>query len=131
MKTKLDIILETQSVYADATQTAIVNDPSDIPTCVISTLDDKHCAVGRCMTEEFQKYYLDAIGPDVKDGELKDEMLKPEYRGHSSEFWYNLQRFHDIISGSSIVSPITYRALHEAWDNLIEMALIDELELQP
>lgn len=130
MKTKLQIILETQSVYADATQTAAVRDPSGLPTCVISTSDGRHCAVGRCMTEEFQKYYLDAIGPDVKDGELEDKMLKPEYRGHDKLFWYSLQGFHDTIAGSDIVSPLTYRSLHEAWDNLIEMALIDELELK-
>lgn len=55
----------------------------------------KMCAVGRCM--------IDPSGIDVSSnvhalGGMLEGRLKPEYRGHDLEFWYELQLFHDSPS---------------------------------
>lgn len=85
-KTKLEIINETVEYYSA--------DPSrrgtNGSTCEYLTLFGQMCAVGRCM-----------INPKGKEGGVTELgtgfqlMLKKEYRGHSIDFWQDLQGFHD------------------------------------
>ena len=115
MKSKIDIILETQSAYADPHNTAFAPIQGMEQRCVITTIDGRHCAVGRCMTEQSQQKYLNSVGPSIGFGDMDEPMLKPEYRGHSGEFWLAIQRFHDAIAKGSPVEVI-----EQYWDDLFD-----------
>lgn len=115
MKSKLDIILETQAAYADPHNTAFAPIQGMEKRCVITTADGKHCAVGRCMTEQYQQKYFNSIGPAIWLGDLSDKMLKPEYRGHCSEFWSDIQRFHDAIGKSDLAECVL-----DVWERLFD-----------
>lgn len=58
------------------------------------------CAIGRVMLNE--EYSSDLEGLTASDFERSfgglDQFLKPEYRGHSIDFWEDLQGFHDSDS---------------------------------
>ena len=90
-KTKLEIIDETVEYYSNYKR-GIASDGS----CSYLTKDGNMCAVGRCL-----------INPTISMGgtaglfkvnskvvELED-YLKPEYKGHKTIFWQDLQWFHD------------------------------------
>ena len=54
------------------------------------------CAVGRVISDE--KYSEDLEGMTVESleqDESIDHLIKPEYHGHSSHFWSDLQSIHD------------------------------------
>lgn len=122
MKTKLDIILETQAAYADPFNTAF-DDSLGKRRCLITTKDGMHCAVGRCMTVEYQQKFINLGGPAVGLGFLHDYMLKPEYHGHSSSFWLDIQRFHDSLAKGDFVRDIIAN-----WERLLDR---DDLETLP
>jgi len=60
------------------------------------------CGVGRCMTDDGIAVF-GGFGDDVIELEKKvkdsysglDDILKEEYRGHSVDFWADIQGFHD------------------------------------
>lgn len=96
MKTQTDIVIETLQFYLeDPSRRAAVGGgchyriPGKVP---------RHCALGRCMTDEaLDKFETSGNTADIlaaKYGSL-DQFLKPEYEGHSTEFWSDLQRLHD------------------------------------
>jgi hypothetical protein len=96
MKTENEIIKETVEFYwADPKRRAT----ADIG-CWYLTIDGRMCAVGRCLT---QRHAWRAFAMLCSVGQLPgrlleaslDEILQPEYRGHSVEFWENLQNLHD------------------------------------
>lgn len=72
--------------------------------CKYLTDDGKMCAAGRCMTKEAAEFYTKrggsvvTIAEDlfVKESKEFDSLLQEEYRGHSVEFWQDLQTFHDV-----------------------------------
>lgn len=68
-------------------------------TCRYEADDGRRCAIGRCMTAEGLADYKDreisamGINDELVDG--LDKVLQPKYRGHSIDFWSNLQDLHD------------------------------------
>lgn len=92
MLTKSQIIDETELAYMDPNNRAVVGD-----SCRYF-FHGKMCAVGRCLIDP-EKISKEINGTAYSlnnriAGGL-DEVLKEEYRGHSVEFWYSLQCFHD------------------------------------
>lgn len=108
MKTKVEIIQETGEYYNLSNRGYNYSD--DVMDCVYLSPEGNRCAVGRCIlddrVEELQKtssglpttsvYHLFGSENMVERiGDL-DSYLKEEYRGHSIEFWHDLQTFHDF-----------------------------------
>jgi len=88
--TKQEIIEETVEYYK--------NNPfgynSAGSKCVYYGSNEQMCAVGRCMINP--KLYGDKdLSAFTLLEENSDNILKEEYRGHSSDFWNHLQAFHD------------------------------------
>jgi hypothetical protein len=88
MKTAREIIQETAIAYT-------IGDRAKVGSaCAYINNNGDMCAVGRCaispdtMEEEM-------VGLDVLLSEELDELLRPEYRGHSRCLWMDLQWFHD------------------------------------
>lgn len=104
MKTKLEIIDETEAAYSDPRNRGIGCDRfSSVDICVYVTVDGKMCAVGRCMIEPSPRMVGGAdillMENDNRAGMLRlnlEEVLKPEYRGHPVSFWRSLQMWHDL-----------------------------------
>jgi hypothetical protein len=105
MKTKLEIIQETQDAYPHTLCRAVdEHRRQGVSACYYIDLlsarnGGRHnngamCAVGRCMIapEEAQGSSVKFIWEE--NGSL-DHFLKEEYRGHEINFWIELQRFHD------------------------------------
>ena len=95
--TEIEIIEETANTYSSSNRSMKSNGK-----CYYTHPDNgNHCAVGRCMledtltslskidNEESVAYLLESLGCKL------DDILKPEYRGHSLEFWTALQDLHD------------------------------------
>lgn len=99
MKTENEIIKETVEFYwADPKRRATAAAPG--PACAYLTIDGRMCAVGRCLTPLHVKRAHGVLCSVSKlPGRLLeaslDEILQPEYRGHSVEFWDKLQTLHD------------------------------------
>jgi hypothetical protein len=104
MKTKLEILEETINAY-NSTNRAF--DPSG---CLYRAPETgNRCAVGRCLRDdsvlilepvkyqEVSAYELDGKHENCSVGKVPalEEELKPEYCGHSLEFWSELQTLHD------------------------------------
>lgn len=91
MKTKLEIIEETANYYN------INNRGINGNWCVYKSDTGNMCAVGRCLKENI---VLDAGYNENSDArELfkhhSYDILKDEYKIKDSDFWLDLQRFHD------------------------------------
>ena len=89
--TKTQIIQETVDYYkADVNRRAFQGQ-----VCCYKTRSGKMCAVGRCLSNS------DLLKGDDRSIEAicqiysLDDILKPEYRGHSIGFWVGLQKLHD------------------------------------
>lgn len=100
MKTAIQIIEETAEYYGQDPKRRGVT-PSGVCSYVLP--DGRMCAVGRCtlpLNEIIDENARDMIiGNDsVMDleSDVIDAALKPEYRGHSSTLWADLQQFHDL-----------------------------------
>ena len=92
-KSKLEIINETANFYTSE------NRAVGQPSCMYLTDDGKRCAVGRCLREDLDVKNFDGDVHDlITDFEVPDidDLLKEKYKGHSEEFWLELQNFHDI-----------------------------------
>jgi hypothetical protein len=96
MKTQDEILKETVEFYwADPSRRAATEQG-----CRYQTDDGRMCAVGRCMTPEARRLTFGiACEVGLLEGNFDvvnlDEMLEPEYRGHSLYFWRRLQHLHD------------------------------------
>lgn len=99
--TKTEIINETVAYYSeDVNRRAI----KALGSCFYHLVFDgviKQCAVGRCLIDsnKVQKN-VDSADDSSADAVWNtsaalDEDLKPEYRGHSLDFWTDLQKLHD------------------------------------
>lgn len=91
MKTKLQILQETADYYsADPSRRAITDG-----FCDYIADNGNKCAVGRC--SRFSKKLFDIAGTanEVLETYSDKQFFKPEYQGHSIEFWRELQLFHD------------------------------------
>jgi uncharacterized hydantoinase/oxoprolinase family protein len=120
MKTKAEIIKETAEFYN--LNNRGFNNQRQVCSYVVEEDDiTKTCAVGRCMTTEASCKYgsfeggVDDLESHV-DSPIFDDILKEEYRGHSTTFWEDLQSFHDIESnwtatGLSLLGQQNYQHL--------------------
>lgn len=99
---KLDIINETEKAYSDPKNRAYNPNSLGSKCQYFDENTGNMCALGRCMIDpkrtqdkygNFGAYDLDK--KMIKEGECLDSHLRAEYEGHSSEFWADLQVFHD------------------------------------
>jgi hypothetical protein len=96
-KTKLEILKETYEYYSDPNKRGHNGE-----RCCYLTSDGKMCAVGRCLINP--KKLQDLSGNTIislvhNNNKINLNLrLKPEYRGHSLEFWCSLQVWHDNSS---------------------------------
>lgn len=95
--TTLEIINETVEYYSKDTSRRAATKQGACFYFQIST--GNMCAVGRCaiLPEELDNSLFTTANIFLfRKLEISDEELfKPEYRGHSVEFWIDLQRLHD------------------------------------
>ena len=100
--TKLEIIAETYEAYKDPK-----NRGFNGQSCQYITHNNKNCAVGRCMTDEYIKYLQRECKEENTISQLinnsfdtnmiinDSKMLKEQYLGHELSFWTKLQKWHD------------------------------------
>ncbi len=100
MKTELDIINETVEFYSTDTNRRAITKKGN---CEYLTSDGRKCAVGRCFDENKMNKDIYEIIKEVipikmatKSSITLDNLLKDEYKGHSTEFWSKLQLLHDV-----------------------------------
>jgi len=96
-KTKIQIIEETVEYYsADTSRRGVFG--SNCVYYAPRLNDEVMCAVGRCIKEPKKLHGVFAsitrLAEKVNEESL-DNLLKEEYRGHSKDFWQDLQGFHD------------------------------------
>ena len=85
--TQKEIVLETVEYYRTHKRALDVND-----VCKYLTEEGDMCAFGRCVINPsalIEGYYVPAQ-VDI------EQILKTEYQGHDVDFWWELQRFHDV-----------------------------------
>jgi len=101
--TKEEIIRETVEYYKDASKRGYDEVKE---ACMYLTEGGNMCAVGRCLIPgsmmEVKRPFIplkvvemEACQASVMNIENLEEILKPEYRGHSIKFWIRLQNLHD------------------------------------
>ena len=90
MKSKKEIIEETVA-YIQANGRAVRSSAvTQAEMCAYFTTSGKMCAVGRCLIDpESARQGTVGCFPNFESA------LKPEYRGHTINFWSDLQRLHD------------------------------------
>lgn len=108
--TKEEIVKETLAYYGEDISRRAIDAGG---TCLYKIEDTGNtCALGRCFSEEGMEYVLakglnksnSAINLNnyIIDTETSEEgldlLLKPEYKGHTVEFWNDLQWLHDNTS---------------------------------
>ena len=124
--TKQEIINETVKYYdKDVGRRALGFDG-----CMYNGYDGTYCAVGRCFDDKWKRvddnFTLEGNNSDIQTMYEEngfnslDEMLKPKYRGHKEEFWYEIQRLHDngsnwTLEGISIQGQATVDRLLKDW----------------
>jgi hypothetical protein len=97
--TKLEILKETYDYYNEDVRRRSI---SVMGNCEYLTSTGNMCAVGRCLIDP--KKYMDLKINSIYQGnnfeKIKDSFqddLKEKYKGHSFEFWQDVQDFHDRI----------------------------------
>jgi hypothetical protein len=101
--TKEEIIRETVEYYKDASKRGYDEVKE---ACMYLTEGGNMCAVGRCLIPgsmmEVKRPFIplkmvemEGCQASVMNIENLEEILKPEYRGHSIKFWIRLQNLHD------------------------------------
>ena len=101
--TKEEIIRETVEYYKDASKRGY-DEVKEV--CMYLTEGGNMCAVGRCLIPgslmEVKRPFIplkvvemESCQASVMNIENLEEILKPEYRGHSIKFWIRLQNLHD------------------------------------
>ncbi len=130
MKTKLDIITETQEAYPHTFNRAVDDWKANSASCYYINVKDAAvhsnecngamCAVGRCLIEPRDAQgFVSNLDAGTEGG--IDTLLREEYRGHSWVFWQELQRFHDcgchFEEGGLSVKGLTYLSeLRTRWE---------------
>ena len=123
--TKNRIIDETVHFYAsDPSRRSISRDGK---TCFYHQADKKtdkvlQCAVGRCLTDSASVRYNGTVGGNWNTDSELDNALQKRYRGHSREFWDDIQGLHDASrnwtkTGLSNRGRIRVRNLKQKWSN--------------
>lgn len=122
-KTKLEIFNETVEYYS--TNPAKKRGKGSLG-CQYLTDEGQMCAVGRCCVDPSPDWIggCDSIrsAKDMRNFIELEDLLKPEYRGHTIRFWQDLQSFHDS-SEHFTAKGLTEKGL--AWIKLMEMRIIE------
>lgn len=110
-KTRKEIIDETASFY---NLSSLARGEG---VCHYLTNDGRMCAVGRCLENPAE---VEACNASI-DNIIDKCIFKPEYNGHSIEFWIDIQCLHDTlwywtVSGISESGLEKVAALHDRWD---------------
>jgi len=117
-KSKKDIILETSKAYNSQNLSI-----SEEGNCAYQSGVNK-CAVGRCLLAKSKLFNpmrnFDPIS--IYDEDSIDKEFKVEYRGHSLDFWVQLQGLHDKkdnwdINGLTDKGQKHTKNLLETWGN--------------
>jgi len=119
-KSKKEIIIETAESYNSQNRSFSRN---SVSSCLYKSGKNK-CAVGRCLLSKSRLFKLEFIDTPVDSFsaiELDCE-LKKEYRGHSIDFWRDVQFLHDQaifwdLSGLTEKGKDHVDLLIEEWDN--------------
>ncbi len=85
----LETLDETVAAYTSKTRAV---DAENEGCRYFAITSGRCCAVGRCM--EDPEKYKDFLGSANRFYAL-DLLLKPEYRGHPTDFWLDVQDLHD------------------------------------
>lgn len=120
-KTKKEIILETAKSYNSQNRSLPLG---SVYSCLYKSGKNK-CAVGRCLLSKSKLFKLEFNDTPVDNYsaiELDCE-LKKEYRGHSINFWRDVQFLHDQskfwdLSGLTEQGKEHVDLLIEEWDNM-------------
>lgn len=91
--TKTEIIQETADFYSADTSRRSVKKYGNV-CYYLHPKTGNNCAVGRCLIDPKIIAESGLNNHAVCDLDLED-MLKPQYLGHSKKFWSDLQLFHD------------------------------------
>lgn len=106
MKTKLEIICYVVGMVA--LNGRAVNETAG--GCELETSDGRRCFVSLCLTDQGRERIVllgDGTGglkgfhSDQPDDFVNGDYLRPEFRGHSFEFWRELQLVHDNWDGNA------------------------------
>jgi hypothetical protein len=96
MKTKTEILLETSLAYNSNTLSV-----TEGGECVYLGKNGTRCAFSRCCKNDEKTNSILAGVQRWTAGKVLEkfgeEVLEEEYRGHSPEFWRNVQFFHDCL----------------------------------
>lgn len=98
--TKTEIINETANFYSEDTNRRSISPVTR--NCYYYLKDKKgkvkKCAIGRCMSREGIKKFGDSkkTAFDLFDEHDLEISMKKKYKGHSANFWGELQTFHDL-----------------------------------
>jgi len=120
--TKKEIIIETVNHYSPNPQQ--LRSKFGI-SCLYNGANNTHCAVGRCMLTKYKKqgknlgFNTNSVHY-IKPINSIDDILLPKYRGHSVDFWGDLQKLHDtdgfwLDNGLSEHGEIRYKKLLEEY----------------
>lgn len=118
--TKLEILAETKAAYSNPANRA----KNGTYGCEYLTEDGRMCGVGRCMKEPgLYNDYLSRLSFKNDTNSyvpFSDALLKPEYHGHSEEFWCSIQNWHDTSDNFtkteiSHEGEIAYQKLAKRW----------------
>lgn len=94
MKTKLQLIDDLLKPYIDNPKSRAVITISSGTSCSYLTKDGRKCLVGQCMLPgPWQKSVASASG--LFSLFKEEDVFREEYRGHSVNFWSEMQYFHD------------------------------------
>jgi len=101
-KSKLEIIRETVEAYAPDPKrlrsVKITNGRTGDSVCVYTPPDESDspgCAVGRVLTRKGHDRMHQELKITGQDLISVDDVLKPAYHGHGTDFWADLQIIHD------------------------------------
>lgn len=90
--TKKEIIEETAEEYNSKNRATAYLMSAELAVCKYITENGKMCAVGRCMKNPVDRSaQIDVVYRRFGG----DDLFKDEYKGHSVQFWTDLQNFHD------------------------------------
>lgn len=97
-----DIIRETVEYFTENKRAVEITETGE--SCRYNWGDGSHCAVGRCLDKKYQDMGEDMPGNENSVQGLLDELqvnsidfiLQEKYRGHSLDFWTELQELHDF-----------------------------------
>jgi len=91
--TAIEIINETVAFYSADTNR---RSKSEIGRCLYAGLNGNKCAYSRCWKEGVYDPIFEGKGVIHTEMPSPDELVDEKYKGHSVDFWSDLQYLHDF-----------------------------------